>query len=111
MTDPIQKANVHNAAQPAANTNILASDITLTNAPVILRTEVAMSNAGNFSAVIIKSGNSQVVTLNAISGPALVAGALYVFDIVALFGDTVNFQYSATGGTIQVLRVYEIHGY
>ena len=110
MADPIQKANVHNTAQPAANTNILTS-IVLTNAPAIIRAEVAMSNAGNFSAVITKGGNSQVVTLNAVSGPALVAGALYIFDVVALFGDTVNFQYSVTGGTIQILRVYEIYGY
>lgn len=98
-----EKANIHNQAQPIANTNILATDLVPTNTPVVFRVQVIMSNAGNFSVVITKSGNSQVGILS-----ALVAGTLHIFDILVHSGDTINFQYSVTGGTIQVVRVQEI---
>ena len=107
---PIEKANLHNQALPAIGTNWLASDITPTNSPTTFVVEVAVSIAGTFSAVITKGGNSQTVAFNVIPGPALIAGGLYIFSLLVHSGDSVNFVYSATGGTIQILRVQEFDG-
>ncbi len=104
---PIEKANLHNQALPAANTNWLVTDITPSNSPTTFVIEVAVSIAGNFSAVITKGGNAQTVTFNVIPGPALVAGGVYIFDLLVHSGDSINFTYSATGGTIQIFRVQE----
>lgn len=112
--NPISKITpIQNAAQPSANSNILTSSVILTktsniiptNTPSIIRVEVAMSNAGNFSVVIINGGNSQILALN---NAPLVGGLLYTFDVLVDTGDTINYQYSSTGGTIQVMRVVEI---
>lgn len=105
---PIEKANLHNQALPAINTNWLATDITPTNIPTTLMIEVAVSVAGNFRAVVTKGGNSQIVTFNTVAGPALVAGGVYIFNLLIHSGDSVNFTYSVTGGTIQILRVQEL---
>lgn len=107
--NPIDKSSVTNQAQPAANTNILGTDLTPTVTPTTFRITVAMSNGGNFSASITNGVNpAQVVLFNAVPGPALIAGGLYTFDLPVHAGDSVNFQYSSTGGTIQILRVQEI---
>jgi hypothetical protein len=107
---PIEKANIHNQALPAANTNWLTTNIVPTNSPTTFMVEVAVSIAGNFSAVVTKAGNSQVVTFNVVPGPALVAGGLYIFNVLVHSGDSVNFQYSTTGvgAIIQLLRVQEL---
>jgi hypothetical protein len=105
---PIEKANLHNVALPAANTNLFATDITPTNTPTTLMIEVAVSIAGNFRAVMTKGGNPQIVTFNVVTGPALIAGGVYIFNLLVDSGDSVNFTYSVTGGTIQLLRVQEI---
>lgn len=105
---PIEKALVHNTALPAIGASWLATDITPTNTPSTLRIMVAVSIAGNFQARITNGGNTQVVVFNTVAGPALVAGGLYEFEMLVHAGDTVNFSYSTTGGTIQILRVQEI---
>lgn len=107
--DPIEKAYIQNTAQPLANTDILADDITPTNVPCIFRIQVIMSNAGNFSVTIDNGVDTQIGTLNILSGPALVADGLYVFDVLVHLDDSINFIYSATGGTINILRVQEIY--
>lgn len=110
MADPIEKVYMQNEVQPAANTDILASDITPTNFPCIFRVQVMMSNAGNFFVTMDSGFSTMVGTLNVVSGPALIAGGLYIFDILVHDGDSINFQYSATGGTVQILKVQEIYG-
>ncbi len=105
---PIEKANLHNQALPAINTNWLAADITPTNYPTTFSVEVAVSIAGNFSATVTNGGNTQIVMFNVVSGPALIAGGLYIFNLLVHNGDSVNFVYSATGGTIQILRIQEL---
>lgn len=104
---PIAKALLQNQVQPAANTNIFGADLTPTNTPCNFRVQVLMSNGGNFSVVITNGGNVQVGILNAMGG-ALIAGFIYTFDILVHAGDSINFRYSNTGGTVQVLRVQEI---
>lgn len=104
---PIQKALLHNQAQPAANTNIFGVDLVPTNTPCNFRVQIMMSNGGNFSAVITNGGNSQVGILDATGGP-LMGGFLYAFDILVHVGDSINFQYDNTGGIIRVMRVQEI---
>jgi len=110
---PIDKASLTNQNQPAINTDILTAilgaPLTPTNTPTTFRLQIAMSNAGTLSASIVNGANPvQVVTLNVVPGPALVAAGLYTFDILVHAGDIVDFQYSSTGGTIQILRVQEI---
>lgn len=105
---PIEKANIHNDVLPAINTNWIATDITPTNYPTTFMIEVAVSIAGNFSAVVTNGGNAQTVMFNVVSGPALVAGGVYIFNLLVHNGDSVNFIYSTTGGTIQILRVQEL---
>jgi hypothetical protein len=104
----ISTATLQNVPLPAANTNWLTSDITPTNTPTTFRIQVAVSIAGNFSVAITNSGDTQVVTLNAPTGPALIAGGNYIFEVLVHSGDSINFRYSTTGGTIQILRVQEI---
>lgn len=105
---PFDIADIHDVALPAANTNWLPSDITPIKTPTDFRIQVAVSISGNFDAAITNGGDTQVVTFNVIPGPALVAGGLYIFDLLVHSGDTVNLRYSTTGGTIQILRVQEI---
>lgn len=105
---PFDMVDMHDVALPAANTNWLPSDITPINTPTDFRIQVAVSISGNFDAAITNGGDTQVVTFNVIPGPALVAGGLYIFDLLVHSGDTVNLRYSTTGGTIQILRVQEI---
>lgn len=111
--NPIDKASLTNQLQPAANTDILTAllgaPLTPTVTPTTFRITVAMSNGGNFSASIVNGVNpAQVVLFNVVPGPALIAGSLYTFDLLVHAGDIVDFRYSSTGGTIQILRVQEI---
>lgn len=108
-TKAIQLLTTQNVAQPAvAGTPILASDLVPVNVPTTFRVMVAMSNVGNLNAIITNGGNTQTVLLNAVGGPALAADSLYTFDVLINTGDSINFSYSNTGGTVQILRVQEI---
>ena len=99
-------ANLQNTAE-LANTNILASDITPTYAPSMLRVMLAIDSAEVFNAIIIRGGVSRTVGFN--SNVALVAEALYTFEILVTLGDTINFQ--VEGNTnVMVMRVQEIMG-
>lgn len=111
--NPLSKGSLVGQAQPAANADIFAAltgvSLTPTIAPTTFRIMVAMSNAGSFSASINDGVNPvQVVTFNVVPGPNLVANGLYEFDMVVQAGWTVDFRYSATGGTIMVLAVQEL---
>lgn len=105
---PIEKGVIHNQALPAANTDLFAAAISPTNTPTLFRVMVSVSIAGNFNATVTRGGNTQTITFNVIPGPALVADGIYIFDLLVHEGDTINYQYSATGGTIRVLRVMEV---
>lgn len=112
MADPILVVYVQNEAQPAANTDILAPDITPRNTPCIFRVQVQMSNSGNFYVTMFSGFSTMKGTLNAANpaGSALVADGLYIFDVgVYRQGDTINFQYSITGGTVKILKVMELY--
>lgn len=100
---PEEKTTV-NQTQIAADTHFLDTDIDPTNPPTFLRTVVALSQSGIFSAIYNYSGGSQTVKLN--SGGSLVANSLYEFDIAVNVGDKMNFQ-TSVAGTIQIFRVQE----
>jgi len=105
---PISLAVVQSVAQPVAGVPILTASLVPVNVPTTFRVMVAMSNVGNFSVIISNGGITQALLLNAVGGPALAANSLYTFDILVSAGDSVNFSYSVTGGTVQLLRVQEI---
>lgn len=108
--EAIEKGFAHNHPQVAANTNIFSTNIVPSYPPTNFRVQVIMSNTGIFSVVITNNGNSQVGLLN--GGTALVAGALYIFDVlvysIVIPGDGINFRYSSTGGVIRTIQVQEI---
>lgn len=105
---PIEKGVIHNTALPLANTDFFATTLSPTNTPCAFRVMAAISVAGNLNVTITRAGNTQTLTLNVIPGPALVADGLYILDVLVHSGDTINLQYSVTGGTIRVVRVQEI---
>lgn len=103
---PVQKGVLHISSLPIANTNWLASDITPTSTPTTFGIDVAISIAGIFNAQITRGGITTIISFN--NGIALTTGALYHFSIKVFSGDTINFQYSTTGGTIQFFRAQEV---
>lgn len=102
---PIEKGIIQNTALPAIGVNFLGTDIIPTNTPCSFIVQIAVSVTGIFRATITNSGNTQIVDFN--QSTALVANGLYIFEILVHNGDTVNFRYSTTTGTIQILRVQE----
>lgn len=104
----IEKGVIQNTALPAANTDFFAAALSPTNTPCTFRVMAAISVAGNLNVTITRAGNTQTLTLNVIPGPALVANGIYTFDILVHSGDTINYQYSTTGGTILIFRVQEL---
>lgn len=103
---PVQKGILHVSPLPIANTNWLTSDIIPTSAPTTFGIDVTISIAGIFSARVTRGGIPTLISFN--GGTTLTPGALYHFSIKVFNGDTINFQYSTTGGTIQFLRVQEV---
>lgn len=99
-------ANVQNTIE-AANVDILAADITPACPPSTLRIMVAISAAQVFNAIITRGGNTQTVGFN--SNVALVAEALYTFEMVFHDGDSINFQVEGIA-TVMVMRIQEIMG-
>jgi hypothetical protein len=103
---PIAKAAVFNTALPTAEASLLGDDITPTNSPSILRIYVCISVAGVLR--VARTVGATTVTEDLNGGTALAAGAGYMFDVEWRSGDSVNFRYSVTTGTINVLRADEV---
>lgn len=103
---PIEKAVIHNHTLPAINANWLLTDIIPTNTPTLFRIAVSVSIKGKFNASITRDGNTQITTLK--DAIDLNPDSLNIFDILVHSGDSINFRYSTTNGTIQILRVQEI---
>ncbi len=103
---PIEKVVIHNQVLPSANTNWLGSDIIPTNTPCLFRIMVSVSQPGKLSAAVTRGSNTQVSTFN--NNSSMTGGTINIFDILVHSGDTINFRYSASTGTIQFLRVQEI---
>lgn len=104
---PIQKTFIHNQTLPAAENNWLGSDITPTNTPTLFRIMAGTSIVGMFRAVITNGGNTQVLNFN--GGTALTVDSLYIFELLVHSGDTINFRFSTTTGTIRIFRVQEVY--
>jgi hypothetical protein len=103
---PIAKGSIFNTAQPAADNDLFGAALAPTNSPSIFRVTICMSNAGLFYARRTVAAVSVDEYFQ--SKAALVATAVYAFDLPVRSGDTLNFRYSVTGGTTLVLRVDEI---
>ncbi len=110
MTAPISKANIFNTALPAAEAPLLGvgADIIPMFDPGYLDIYVTMSIAGIFRVARTVAAATVVENLN--SGIALVAGAKYAFSIEWRAGESINFRYSTTAGTINKLQVDEFGG-
>lgn len=105
---PNELVSLQDEHLPDAGENWLETDITPLIFPTTFRIQVAVSVEGIFSVAITNEGNTQIVDLNSTSGPKLIENGLYVFELLVHRGDSINFQYSETGGKIRILRVQEI---
>ena len=106
MDLPVNKANVApGTALPAQNTDILATAIQPSKDSGVLRIYVCISITGVFAVGRYYGGTERIELLN--SGVALVAGAGYMFSVPWRAGETINFQYSTTTGTIYKLQADE----
>ena len=104
---PIAKATIFNTALPAADTDLLASNITPTNSPSWLRIYATIGIAGKLYLRRTVGGVTVSEDLN--SGANLTANAAHCFGPIEWrAGDSLNLRYSATGANILVLRINEI---
>ncbi|MBN1366595.1 MAG: hypothetical protein JW967_01540 [Dehalococcoidales bacterium] len=100
---PVSKA-AQNPTAELADTDILATAITPSQTPSIFRIQVQTTVAAVFSAMITNGGVTTKCKLN--EGTALTEDCSYIFDILVIYGDTVNFQVSVGGNVM--LRVQEV---
>jgi len=103
---PIQKALQHNVILPAAGADLLGANLSPTNTPTSFRITIAVSISGNLTLVRINGGVEVKPLLN--GGIALNERVEYTWDIQVYAGDTINLEYSTTGGTVMILRIAEI---
>jgi len=103
---PIQKALQHNVTLPAAGADLLGANLSPTNTPCSFRITIAVSITGQLTLVRINGGVEVKPLLN--GGIALNERVEYTWDIQVYAGDTINLEYSVTGGTVMVLRIAEI---
>ena len=104
----ITKARVFNTALPAADTDLLGSDIEPTNSPSYIRIYAVFTVSGILSIMRTVGGDTITEQLN--SGIALAAGAAYMFTVPWRTGDSINIQYSETGGNTLTLDIIEVQG-
>lgn len=104
----ITKARVFDTVLPAANTDLLASNITPTNSPSYIRIYTAFNIAGVLNVMRTVAAATIIEQLN--NGVALTANAAYMFTIPWRDGDSINIQYSQTGGNTLILDIVEAQG-
>ena len=104
--EPIPKAFIQAKPLPSVNSMWLKHDIRPTHTPSGIRTTVGVSVPGILSVRIKNRENRQYLAFN--QGVYLSTGSIYVFEFMVHHGDSVNYLYSTTDGTIQVLNVEEI---
>jgi len=104
----IEKGKIFNDALPAANNDLLTTDIEPTYTPSFLEIYVVISIAGKFH--IRRDVSGTVITEILNNDVNLTANAAHSFTIPWRTGDTINFQYSTTGGTILNIHAIEIGG-
>jgi len=103
---PLAKAAIFNTALPAIGNDWLGADIIPTNTPSFLRIYLTVAVAGTLIVARTVGGVTVDEELN--HGVGLVANCAYMFDVEWRSSDSLNFEYSATGANILVLRCDEI---
>lgn len=103
---PIQKTLQHNVALPAIGTDLLGASLVPTNTPCSFRITIAVSVSGQLKLDRINGGVEMRTFLN--GGIALSESVEYTFDVQVYAGDTINLEYTATGGNLMILRIAEI---
>lgn len=102
------KARVFNTALPAADTNLLGANITPTNSPSYVRIYFVASITGVLS--VMRKVGAVTIAEQLNSGAALTANAAYMFTVPWRTGDSINIQYSTTGGNTLTLDIVEAQG-
>lgn len=102
------KARVFDTVLPAADTDLLVSDIEPTASPSYIRIYAAFTIVGVLSVMRDVGGNVVAEQLN--NGAELTANAAYMFAVPWRTGDSINIQYSETGGDTLILDIIEAEG-
>lgn len=104
---PTTQGSIFNSALPAAEASWFATNISITESG-IMRITVQVSVTGNLRMAITRSGTTIALKLN--ENTALIASALYTFDVPVKALDAMNLRYSVTTGTIDYCEVQFIKG-
>lgn len=89
---PLAKENIFNFAYTAGN-DFIASDITPTRNPTLLRVHICLDTAGVF--FCRRATNGVYVVENFNDGNNLTANSAYMFDTMLEGGEKINFRFSA----------------
>lgn len=104
---PVQKALQHNVSLPSpAGSDLLGAALVPTNTPCSFRITIAVSITGQLTLDRINGGVEVRTFLN--GGISLNPSVEYTWDVQVYAGDTINLEYSTTGGTVMILRIAEI---
>jgi len=104
----VAKARIFNTALPAANVDLIGTDIVPTTSPSYLRIYATISVSGILNVMRAVGGVTITEQLN--NGVALTANAAYMFAIPWRTGDSINVQYTVTAGTTLILDIVEAQG-
>lgn len=104
----IVKARIFNTVLPAANNDLIGTDIVPTTSPSYIRIYTVMSVSGVLNVMRTVGGNTITEQLN--NGIALTADAAYMFAIPWRTGDSINVQYTVTAGNTLILDIVEAQG-
>jgi len=102
---PLEKAHIHDTAI-VVFTDFLEDDITPSDPPCLFRIMIQLDAAAVFWAEV-DDGTTEV-NLEFNSGVELVAGTLYIFDMLVNEDDNINFQIDQQGITIEKFIVHEV---
>jgi len=103
---PVSKAARRNVALPVADADLLTAAITPTTSPSLLLVYVCISIVGRIYVTRINGGVTRAEYLNA--GVSLGAEGAYMFTVSWVTGDSINFRYTTTTGTLYALDALEI---
>lgn len=99
MTAPNVLVSKQKEALPTAGADLLSANLSLSPHCSKLQVDFAPSVQGILTVTFPESSDSYKVY----GGATLTAGALYPFEITVDTGETVNFQFSGTGGTYRLM--------
>lgn len=89
---------------PSANADLLTTRISPIGSTALFRIDFCPTVAGVLTATFLSTdGNSTSSSTKLIGGSSLTANALMPTELLVSHGETVNFQFSGTGGSYRLV--------